>query len=120
MQILQKKKNSRSYKLSKENADLRVEVKKLNAKLESIEESHEKECKQIRVNFEVEIDDLEQELTSLKEKLDGVSNAEAVSQKLSYWKEKAKNEAKKKQKKLEREIIQYGDKNIMAKLFGGK
>ncbi len=58
-------------------------------------------------------------MTSLKEKLDGVSNAEAVSQKLSYWKEKAKNEAKKVEK-LEREIIQYGDKNIMAKLFGGK
>ncbi len=112
-------KNSRSLKIAKENADLKVELKKLTIKLQNIKEEHEKECKQIKVNFEVEIDDLEEELTMLRDKLDGLNNAESISQKLSYWKEKAKNEAKKVER-MEREIINYGDKNIMAKLFGGR
>ncbi len=112
-------KHSSTMKLSKENADLRIEVKKLSSKLNNIKEEHEKECKQIKVNYEVEIDDLEQEITSIKEKLDGVENAEAISQKLSYWKEKAKNEAKKTER-LEKEIIEHGDKSMMNKLFGGR
>lgn len=112
-------KSSRSYKLSKENADLRVELKKLNAKLDSIDEEHDRETNQLKVNFEVEIDDLEKELTSLKDKIDNVGNAESISQKLSYWKEKAKNEAKRVER-LEREIINHGDKTIMSKLFGGR
>jgi len=112
-------KHSTSMKLSKENADLRIEVKKLTSRLDNIKEEHEKECKQIRVNYEVEIDDLEQELLSIKEKLDGVENAEAISQKLSYWKEKAKSEAKKTER-LEKEIIEHGDKGMMNKLFGGR
>lgn len=112
-------KQSTSIKLSKENADLRIEVKKLTSRLDNIREEHDKECKQIRVNYEVTIDDLEQELQELKYKLDNVGNAEAISQKLSYWKEKAKNEAKKLEK-IEREIINHGDKTIMNKLFGGR
>lgn len=112
-------KYSNSKKLAKENADLRIEVKRLISRLDNIKEEQEKECKQIRVNYEVEIDDLEQELSSMNDKLDSVGNAEAISQKLSYWKEKAKSEAKKTEK-LEQEIIKYGDKSMMAKLFGTK
>lgn len=108
-----------SKKLNKENADLKIEIKRLSSKLETLKEEHAKECKQIKVNYEVELDDMEQELSTLKEKLDSIDNAEAVSQKLSYWKEKAKNEAKKIEK-LEREIIKHGDKTIMAKLFGNR
>lgn len=116
---LVEEKSSNTIKLSKENADLKVELKRLNVKLETIHETHEKEILQLKVNHEVEIDDLEQELNNLKEKLEGISNAEAVSQKLAYWKEKAKNESKKLEK-IEREIINYGDKNIMKRLFGGR
>lgn len=108
-----------SMKLSKENADLKVELRKVNMKLESLNETHEKECKQIRVNYEVHIDDLEQELNILKEKISSVENAEAITQKLAYWKEKAKNEARKLEK-IEKEVIQFGDKTLMNKLFGGK
>lgn len=108
-----------TIKLSKENADMKIELKRLNSKLESIKEEHKKECKQIKVNYEVEIDDLEQELSKINEKLDGVGNLEAMSQKLAYWKEKAKNEAKR-METLEKQIIQHGDKTIMSKLFGSK
>ncbi len=112
-------KNNNNIKLSKENVDLKVHLKRLNVKLETIQEEHEKQIVQIKVNHEIEIDDLEQELNSLKEKLDGINDAEGVSQKLAYWKEKAKSEAKKLEK-IEREVINYGDKNIMKRLFGGK
>ena len=112
-------KNTKTMKLSKENADMRIEIKKLNSKLETIKEGHKKESKQIKVNYEVQIDDLEEELSHLNEKISGMNNIEAISQKLSYWKEKAKNEGKRIEQ-LEREIIQYGDKKIMAKLFGNR
>ncbi len=104
-------------KINKENADLKIENKTLNAKLENIELHYKKEVKQVSVNYEVKIDDLEQELSTLKEKLNSVENAEVVAQKLSYWKEKAKAEAKKVEK-LEKEILNIGDKDILEKLFG--
>jgi len=110
---------SLSMKLNKENADLRIEIKRLNTKLENLLDEHEKECKQIKVNYEVKIDDLEDELDKLKDKFENVENAEAVSQKLAYWKEKAKSEAKRLEK-MEKEIMKHGDKNILTKLFGVK
>ncbi len=106
-----------TIKLAKENSDLKVELKRLNSKLETIEEEHKKEILQLKVNHEVEIDDLEQELNELKNQFDESNNMEALSQKLSYWKERAKKESKKLEK-IERDIISYGDKKIMKKLFG--
>jgi len=108
-----------ALRLSKENNEMKIELKKINSKLENEKEEHDKKYKQLKVNYEVQIDDLEQELIELHEKLDGIENAEAVSQKLNYWKEKAKSEAKKIEK-IEKQIIQHGDKVIMAKLFGNR
>ncbi len=111
--------HAKSIKLSKDNSNYLIELKRLNLKLFSIKEDHEKECKQIRVNYEVKLGDLEQELEDIKNKLDNVDNIEAIAQKLSYWKEKAKSEAKKIEK-LERDIINHGDTTIMDKLFGSR
>ncbi len=116
---LVEEKSSVSIKLSKENADLKVELKRLNVKLENIHEQYQKELLQAKVNYEVEIDDLEQELNGLKKRFNESNDTEILSQKLSYWKEKAKNEAKKLEK-IERDIINYGDKKIMKKLFGDR
>ncbi len=106
-----------TIKLAKENSDLKVELKRLNSKLETIQEDHKKEILQLKVNHEVEVDDLEQELNVLKNQFDESNSTEVLSQKLSYWKEKAKKESKKLEK-IERDIISYGDKKIMRKLFG--
>jgi len=104
-------------KINKESADLKVENRMLLRKIDTIEEEHEKQCKQIKVNFEVEIDDLEKELNTLKEKLSNIDDAESVSQKLSYWKEKAKAEAKKVEK-LEKELLKIADKDVLVRIFG--
>lgn len=125
LELMQFKKNadyvenrhSMSMKLSKENSDLHQEIKRLSTRLDKIESDHEKECKQIRVNYEVRIDDLDEELDALKEKLDSVGSSEAIAQKLAYWKEKAKTEAKKIEE-LERKVINHGDQTMMDKLFG--
>lgn len=109
-------KNAQNKMLLKENINMKNELKKLNSKFENIKEEHKKECKQIKINYEVQIDDFEQELSTLNEKLSEIGNVESISQKLNYWKEKAKNEAQKLEK-LERDVIQLGDKTIMAKLF---
>ncbi len=106
-----------TLKTSKENADLKIKVKKLNAKLEETVEFYEKKCKQIEVNSQIEIDELEQELHDIKSKLGKIENAELLTQKIEYWKEKAKNEAKKTEK-LEREIMRSSDKSLIDKLFG--
>lgn len=113
------KKNNQTLKLSKENSDMKIELKKLSSKIENLKEEHEKECKQIKVNYEVQVDDLEQEINVLKEKISVLGNPEVMTQKLAYWKEKAKNEAKRIEK-LEKEVIQHGDETIMAKLFGNR
>ncbi|XPV67981.1 MAG: response regulator [Halarcobacter sp.] len=112
-------KRTHTMRLTKENSDLKIEIKQLNTKLNNLIDEHEKECKQIKVNYEVKIDDLEEELNGLKTKFDSIENAEAISQKLAYWKEKAKSEAKKLEK-MEKEIINHGDKTIMTKLFGNR
>lgn len=104
-------------KYVKQISDLTVEVKKLSTKLATINEDHEKYLKQLRLNYEVKIDDLEKELRQALDKYDDLENAEAISQKLIYWKEKAKSEAKRAEK-LERDIIAHGDKTILSKLFG--
>lgn len=114
-----KENRSTSMKLSKDNNDMRIELKKLNSRLRNIKDEHAKECKQLKVNYEVEIDDLEQELSAIHKKLGSIENAEAITQKLAYWKEKAKNESKKIEK-LEKDIIKHGDKTMMNKLFGGR
>jgi DNA repair ATPase RecN len=92
-------------------------VKRLSTKLETIEDDHQKYLKQLRLNYEVKIDDLEKELRRTTDKYDDLENAEAISQKLTYWKEKAKSEAKRAEK-LERDILTHGDKTILSKLFG--
>lgn len=112
-------KHSHVKKLVKEAADQKIEIRKLNAKLDTADERREKECKQIKVNYEVKIDDMEQEMKKLKDRLDSVENAEAVAQKLSYWKEKAKNEAKRVEK-LEKDIMKHADKDLMSRIFGGR
>lgn len=106
-------------KLTKENADFKVEVNRLNGKIELLNDEHKKELKQQKVNFEVEIDDLGKVLNETKEKLENVGDVEAISQKLAYWKEKAKKEAKRSEK-MEHEIIAFGNENLMAKAFGGR
>ena len=111
--------SKRMMKITKENNDLKVELKRLLSKIEIIDDEHKKELKQQKVNYDVKIDDLEKVLAELKERLELIDNVEAVSQKLAYWKEKAKSEAKRNEK-IEREIISFGDKNLMTKIFGGK
>ncbi len=111
--------NKKTVKLSKENSDLKVEVKRLEMKIEALIDDYKRELNQQKIKYEIELDDLEKELNQSNEKLDSFDNTEAVSQKLAYWKEKAKSEAKRAEK-LERDIIQHGDKTIMAKLFGSK
>lgn len=55
----------------------------------------------------------------MKRKLGKIENAEMMEQKIEYWQEKAKAEAKKSEK-MEREIMQSGDKSLMDRLFGTK
>ncbi len=109
--------HSDKQKYVKQISDLKVEVKRLSTKLETIEEEHQKYLKQLRVNYDIKIDDLEKELRRTSDKYDDLENAEAISQKLIYWKEKAKSEAKRAEK-LERDILTHGDKTILSKLFG--
>ena len=51
--------------------------------------------------------------------MDEIIDAEVYTQKLNYWREKAKEEAKRAET-LERKILQHGDQGILNKLFGGK
>ena len=123
--ILQYKKDYISFKndkssfmkLSKENADYRVKNKKLALSLKSIDEKYLKEARQTGVNYEIRIDDLEKNLNKIKSSFDNLDNAEALMEKLTYWKEKAQDESKK-INNLEEQILKHADANVLGKLFG--
>jgi len=110
---------NKALKINKMNADLKQEISKLKSQKGKIIESTEKDFIQERVNLEVKIDDLEKELSEYKSKMDEIIDAEVYTQKLNYWKEKAKEEAQRAET-LERKILQHGDQGILNKLFGGK
>lgn len=111
--------SSKTIKVNKVNADLRQEISKLKQENQKLLESTEKNFLQEKVNLEVKIDDLEKELSEYKEKMDEIVDADIFTQKLNYWKEKAKDEAQRAES-LERKILQYGDEGILKKLFGGR
>ena len=111
--------SGQTLKVNKKNADLKQEIAKLKLENNKLLESTEKDFVQEKVNFEVKIDDLEKELSDYKEKMDEIVDAEVYTQKLNYWRDKAKDEAQRAET-LERKILQHGDQGILNKLFGGK
>ncbi|MBU3015418.1 response regulator [Poseidonibacter lekithochrous] len=110
-------KHNTSLKLTKENSDLRLDIKRLKIKIEDIKSKFEKEKKQIEVNFQIEIDELTEKLVKMTEKFEAIETNDVLVQKLEYWKEKANNESKRVET-LEKQIMTYGDKEIMNKIFG--
>lgn len=110
-------KHNTSLKLSKENSDLKQDIKRLKIKIEDNKEKFEKEKKQIEVNLQIEVDQVTDKLTKLKEKYEAIETDDILIQKLEYWKEKANNISKRVES-LEKQIMDYGDKDIMNKIFG--
>lgn len=107
----------KTLKIAKDNADLRHEIKRLNNRYDELNVKYEKELKQATVNHQIEIDELEDKLQNITEKLESVESDEVLIQKLEYWKEKAKNESSRIEN-LEKQIISHGDKTFMSKIFG--
>jgi PAS domain S-box-containing protein len=105
-----------SLKLSKESADLRVEVKRLINKIKEIKENNEQEIKQVRINYEIEIDEIEDKLEATQAKLDAIETNDVLSEKLEYWKDKSKNESNRVEN-LEKQIIANVSKEVMSKIF---
>lgn len=109
-------KHNTSLKLTKENSDLRLDIKRLKNKIEDIKTKFEKEKKQIEVNSQIEIDELNEKLVKITEKLENIETNDVLVQKLEYWKEKANNESKRVET-LEKQIITHANKEIMNKIF---
>ena len=105
-----------AFKLSKENSDLKLEIKKLKEKLVDIEYKNEKLVSQLKVNSEIKISELEEKVSGLLEKIDSMQSDEVLLQKLEYWKEKAKTETLRIEN-LEKQIIAHGDQTFMSKIF---
>jgi len=110
-------KHNTSLKLTKENSDLRLDIKRLKIKIEDIKSKLKQENKQTEVNFQIEIDELTEKLVKMTEKYEAIETNDVLVQKLEYWKEKANNESKRVET-LEKQIMTYGDKDIMNKIFG--
>lgn len=106
-----------ALKVSKENADLKYQLKKLKEELFDTKALKEKEIKQLNVNSKIEIEDLEEQLRDITEKYESVESDEVLIQKLDYWKEKAQEEATRVEN-LEKQIVAHGDKAFMSKIFG--
>lgn len=108
-----------TLRIQKDNADLRIEVKRLKDRLEAILENTQKRVNQTKVSADIQIEDLERELEECREKLKNMGNEQTLVQKLEYWKEKAKKEAEKIDQ-LEQKVMKYANKSILAKIFDSK
>lgn len=108
---------SKTVKIVKENNDLKQEISRLKNIIDEHKEKSDKELKQLNVNYQVELDELEKQLEELNDKLSAVESDEILLQKLEYWKTKAKSESARIEA-LEKQIIAHGDKSIMSKIFG--
>ena len=109
--------NHTAFKLTRENSDLRLEIKKLKDKLFQIEQDDEKMIAQLKINYDSKIIEQENKIAELNEQLDSVQSDEVLLQKLTYWKEKAKVETARIEK-LEKQIISHADASLMSKIFG--
>ena len=71
-----------AFKLSKENSDLKLEIKKLKEKLVDIEYKNEKLVSQLKVNSEIKISELEEKVSGFLEKIDSMQSDDVLLQKL--------------------------------------
>lgn len=115
---LQKKNSSHtsSFKLMKENSDLKYQIKRLEDKVSYLREIQEKELSNLKLHYEMQEDEYKQSLEELEEKLNSIQNDEVLVEKLAYWKEKAKDESTKLEQ-LEKKIISVADGKLLSKIF---
>ena len=92
-------------------------MKKLKDKIVQLESEDEKIISQQKINYEMIIDELEDKIRELMEKIDSIHTDDVLLQKLEYWKEKAKQETARIEN-LEKQIIAHGDTKFMSKIFG--
>ena len=100
---------NKSLILTKENNDLKIKNEKLENDLTNFNHKKDEEILEIKSDYDKKIE-------SLSEKLKSMETVEVLNQKLNYWKQKAKDEALKNEE-LEKQIIAYGDKTFMERIF---
>jgi hypothetical protein len=105
-------------KIQKENATLNIEMKKLRDNMEKVIETSQRKINQIKIASNIEIDQLEKELEKCKGSNSSL-DSKVLSQKLEFWKEKAKEETQRIEE-LEKRVMQLVDSNTLAKIFNGK
>ena len=109
-------KHNISHKLSKENSDLRIDISRIKNELEENKLKFLKEKKQMEVNFQIEIDDLNDRFFKLKDKYDSIETNDILVQKLEFWKEKANIESQRLEN-LEKQVMNNCDKEVLNKIF---
>lgn len=70
----------------------------------------------MKVNLESRIKELEKQNKEYLIQIESAEDVSTLNQKLEYWKEKAK-EAARRIEQLEREVLNIGDKGMMSRLF---
>ncbi|WP_419770470.1 MAG: response regulator [Candidatus Marinarcus sp.] len=107
---------SSTLKLNKSNQDLKMEIKKLNEEQEALKDEMQRAVLQTKVNLETKIKELEKQNKEYLFQIESAEDVETLTEKLEYWKSKAKEGAKRVEQ-LERALLNTGDKNIMSRLF---
>jgi len=102
-------------KIQKENANLHIELKKLKDNMEHLITSSHKKINQIKISTNIEIEQLERELEKYKLS-NGSADNKILSQKLEFWKNKAKEETQKIEE-LEKRVMNLVDSKTLSKIF---
>lgn len=113
---LNEERSSATFKMTKSNQDLKLEIKKLTEENENLKDELKRSVLQVKVNLQTKIEELERQNKEYMLQIEATEDITVVNQKLQYWKEKAK-EAAKRIELLEREVLNIGDKGMMSRLF---
>jgi PAS domain S-box-containing protein len=103
----------KSLKLNKELHDLKAENNALLKRFEKQKEENGQALIQQEAVFNDILEKLEVEIKDLKDELKATKNGDELQDKAVYWQRKAKEEALEIER-LERKILAYGDKKLIA------
>lgn len=105
-------------KIQKDNANLKIEIKRLRDNMENLIINSQKKVNQLRNASKLEVEHLEKELEKVKS-TSGSTDTKILLEKLKYWEEKAKEE-RGKIEDLEKRVMNFADSKTLSKIFSGK
>jgi uncharacterized protein with von Willebrand factor type A (vWA) domain len=105
-------------KIQKDNANLKIEIKRLRDNMEKLIINSQKKINQLRSASNLEVEHLEKELEKVKSS-HASTDTKVLLEKAKYWEEKAKEE-RVRIEDLEKRVMNFVDSKTLSKIYNGR